>query len=447
MAEVVIVGKPNVGKSTLFNRLIGKRKSIVDDVPGVTRDIIRDVVKTDEGEFFLVDTGGVFENPVNVIERMVKEKVREVLERADLLLFLVDGRTPPTNEDHHIADFLRKFKDKVLLVATKVENEKIYSEVLPEIYSLGFGDPIPVSAEHKRNIDVLLDEIVERLAERGADLQIEKAVDEPENPEIKISIVGRPNAGKSSLFNAIIGQERAIVTPIPGTTRDALDEMVEIGAKKYLFIDTAGLRRKSRIEPKTVEKYGSYRSVEAIERSDVVVLVIDALEGITRQDQRLAGLAERRGKATVVVFNKWDLVEHREQRFKEYQLEFEDKLYFVGYSPLVFTSATAKWGLDDLLQAIEIAYTSYTTKIPTSRLNRALERYLLVSPPPSKKGKKIRIYFGMQVDIKPPTFLFFSNRPDEIPKSYVKSLQSMIRREIYPFEGSPVFVRFKKSRK
>ena len=444
MATVLLVGKPNVGKSTLFNRLVKKRKAIVDDVPGVTRDFVRDVVKTDEGSFYLVDTGGIFEKPPGELEKKVRERVLNALEDADLIMFLVDGRSEPTSEDQLIAEALRKYSDKVLLVATKVENDKVYSQVLPEIYSLGFGEPIPVSAEHKRNIDVLVDAILEKLAELGADLTIEE---EEEEEVVKVAIVGKPNAGKSSIFNAIVGEERAIVTPIPGTTRDSLDELVEIEGKKYLFIDTAGLRRKSRIEPRTIERYGTYRSVEAIERADVVVLVIDATEGITRQDQRLAGLAERRGKGTVVVFNKWDLVEHRNERIEEFRDEFLEKLYFVDYSPLVFTSAVKGWGIEELIQAIDRSYESYTTKVPTSHVNRALEKFLMLSPPPSKGGKKVRIYFGMQVDVKPPTFLFFSNRPTDIPKSYVKSLQRMIRREVYPFEGSPVFIRFKKSKK
>ncbi len=443
MAEVVIIGKPNVGKSTLFNRLVKKRKSIVDDVPGVTRDIVRDVVKTDDGSFYLVDTGGIFERPPGKLEEKVREKVLERIESADLILFLVDGRKSPTSEDHHIADFLRKFSSKLLLVATKVENEEIFSEVLPDIYSLGLGEPIPVSAEHKRNIDVLLDRILEKLGELGVDMNIEI----PKDDVIRVAIVGRPNAGKSSLFNAILGQERAIVTPIPGTTRDSIDELVEIDERKYLFVDTAGLRRKSRIEKGSLEKYGSYRSVDSLENSDVVVLVIDSTEGVTRQDQRLAGLAERKGKATVVVFNKIDLLERKREGMEELEEEFMEKLYFIDYSPVVFTSASKDWGIEDLIESINTSYESYTTKVSTSRVNKALEKFLLVSPPPSRKGKKIRIYFGMQVDVKPPVFLFFSNRPEDIPKSYVKSLQRMIRNEVYPFTGSPVFIRFKRSKR
>ncbi len=443
MAEVVIIGKPNVGKSTLFNRLVRKRKSIVDDVPGVTRDIVRDSVKTEDGAFYLVDTGGIFEKPPGELEKKVRDKVIDKIVSADLVLFLVDGRKAPTSEDHSIADFLRKYSEKVLLVATKVENERAFSEILPELYSLGFGDPLPVSAEHKKNIDVLLDKILEKLGELGADMEIEAHSD----GVVKIAIIGKPNAGKSSLFNSILGQERAIVTPIAGTTRDYIDELVEIDKKKYLFIDTAGLRRKARIEKGSLEKYGSYRSVDALENADVVVLVIDSTEGITRQDQRLAGLAERKGKATVVAFSKVDLLNRRKERIKELEDEFYEKLYFIDYSPVVFTSAKENLGTKELLSSIDVSYESYTTKVPTSRINKALEKFLLVSPPPSKKGKKVRIYFGMQVDIKPPVLLFFSNRPEDIPKSYTKSLQRMIREEVYHFTGSPVFIRFKRSKR
>ncbi len=443
MAEVVIIGKPNVGKSTLFNRLVKRRKSIVDDVPGVTRDIVRDVVKIDDGSFYLVDTGGIFEKPPGDLEEKVREKVLAKIKSADLILFLVDGRKNPTSEDHHIADFLRKFSSKVLLVATKVENEEAFLEVLPDIYSLGFGEPIPISAEHKRNIDVLLDKILEKLGELGADMSTGFSQDDA----IKVAILGKPNAGKSSIFNMILGQDRAIVTSIPGTTRDSIEELVEIDGKKYLFVDTAGLRRKSRIEKGSLEKYGSYRSVDALESSDVAVLVIDSTEGITRQDQRLAGLAERKGKSTVVVFNKIDLLDARREDMKKLEDEFMEKLYFIDYSPVVFTSASEGWGIEDLIRSVDKSYKSYTTKVSTSRLNKALEKFLLVSPPPSKKGKKIRIYFGMQVDIKPPVFLFFSNKPEDIPRSYVKSLQRMIRDEVYHFTGAPIFIRFKRSKR
>ncbi|OQX57346.1 MAG: ribosome biogenesis GTPase Der [Thermotoga sp. 4484_232] len=422
MATVLIVGKPNVGKSTLFNRLIRKRKAIVEDDPGVTRDSIQDRVEW-RGKFFtLVDTCGIFENPEGIVEKKMKEMTLDMLKEGDLLLFVVDGREGLTSEDHHLADFVRKSGADVILVANKVEDKKKYeNEVKPELYSLGFGEPIPVSSEHSLNIDTLLEKIVEKLESKGLELKEEKREE-----AIKVAIIGKPNVGKSSLFNAILGMERTLVTPLPGTTRDAVDEEVEVDGKRYIFIDTAGMRRRSRIEPKTLERYGTYRTVEAIERADVVVLVLDAMEGISRQDQRLAGLVERRGKAIVTVFNKWDLVEHRERRKEEYLQLFKEKLYFVDFSPLVFVSAT--------------------TKVPTSSLNAALEKLFLISPPPSKGGRKVRIYFGLQVDVKPPVFLFFTNRPDDIPKSYQNSIKRAIRTYVHPFTGSPIFLKFKKSR-
>jgi len=442
MATVLIVGKPNVGKSTLFNRLIRKRKAIVEDDPGVTRDSIQDRVEW-RGKFFtLVDTCGIFENPEGIVEKRMKEMTLEMLKEGDLLLFVVDGRKGLTSEDHHLADFVRKSGADVILVANKVEDKKKYeNEVKPELYSLGFGEPIPVSSEHSLNIDTLLEKIVEKLESKGLELKEEKREE-----AIKVAIIGKPNVGKSSLFNAILGMERTLVTPLPGTTRDAVDEEVEIDGKRYIFIDTAGMRRRSKIEPKTLERYGTYRTVEAIERADVVVLVLDATEGISRQEQRLAGLVERRGKAIVTVFNKWDLVEHRERRKGEYLQLFKEKLYFVGFSPLVFVSALEGWGVEKVMEYIEVSFKSYTTKVPTSSLNAALEKLFLISPPPSKGGRKVRIYFGLQVDVKPPVFLFFTNRPDDIPKSYQNSMKRAIRTYVHPFTGSPIFLKFKKSR-
>ncbi|HIP91945.1 MAG TPA: ribosome biogenesis GTPase Der, partial [Thermotoga sp.] len=377
MATVLIVGKPNVGKSTLFNRLIRKRKAIVENAPGVTRDFIQDKVEWNNKVFTLVDTCGIFENPKGIVEKRMKEMTLRMLEEADLLLFVVDGRESITSEDLHLADFVRKSGVDVILVANKVEDkERFEREVKSELYSLGFGEPIPVSSEHSLNIDTLLEKIVETLESKGLELKEEKREE-----AIKVAIIGKPNVGKSSLFNAIIGMERTLVTPLPGTTRDAVDEEVEIDEKKYIFIDTAGMRRKSKIEPKTIERYGTYRTVEAVEKADVVVLVLDATEGISKQEQRLAGLVERRGKAIVTVFNKWDLVEHREKREKEYIQLFKEKLYFIDYSPLVFVSALKGWGIKEVIESIEISFKSYTTKVPTSSLNAALEKLFLISPP------------------------------------------------------------------
>jgi len=439
MALVLIVGKPNVGKSTLFNKLIKKRKSIVDDEEGVTRDPVQDVAEWYGKRFKLVDTCGVFDKPEDIISQKMKEVTLNMVKEADLVLFVVDGREGITAEDLNLADFLRKSQVDVLLVANKTENMKKFErEIKSELYSLGFGEPIPVSAEHNINLDVLLENIVKRLEGKG--LRLDERTEFKD--VVKVAIVGRPNVGKSSLFNAILNKERALVTPIPGTTRDPVDEEVVIDEKRYLFVDTAGLRKRSRVEPGTVERYSTYRTVESIERADVVVLVLDATEGITRQDQRIAGLIERRGKGIVVVFNKWDLVEHREKRVGEYTTLFREKLYFVDFSPLVFTSASKGWGIGQVLEAIDRAYASLTTKVPSSALNSALQKVLAFTNLP----KGLKIYFGFQVDVKPPVFLFFVNKIEKVKEPQKVFLRRLIREYVHPFEGSPIFLKFKESR-
>ncbi|KLO24894.1 MULTISPECIES: ribosome biogenesis GTPase Der [unclassified Marinitoga] len=434
---VLIIGKPNVGKSTLFNRLIKEKKAIVMDYPGVTRDQIFSEARYDGRAFTLVDTCGIFEEPTNELEEIAKNKVMESLKESDLILFIVDGKNGLTAEDYYLANVLRKVKNKVLLVANKVESyEKFEINVLPELYKLGLGEPIPISSEHNKNLDELIENIFEKIP------QYETEEEKDENI-IKVALIGRANAGKSSLFNAITGINRAIVSDVPGTTRDSIDELVEINGQKYLFIDTAGLKRKSKTKYGSVEMYSTVRTIRAIENSDVVVLLIDAVEGITQQDKKVIGAAENRGKATVIAFNKWDLVKYHDKRIEEYLNLFEKELYFVNYSPVIFTSAAKHWGIEKLMDAIDTAYNSYTKRIPTSALNAALERFMMVSPPPIRKGKRIKIYYGTQVDIKPPVFIFFSNMPQQIPKTYQRAIQNMIRRYIDPFIGSPIFIKFK----
>jgi len=302
--KVLIVGKANVGKSTLFNRIIGEKKSIVHDLPGVTRDFVYGETEWDGVSFTVIDTCGIFENAQSYIEEKQKSLIFQSREEAALILFVVDGRNGLTSEDFYIADNLKRYSNKVILVANKAENyDKFEIEVKPELYSLGFGDIIPVSAEHNRNITELLDEIVNFLVKHELTSFIEDA-EQTSEEIIKVAIVGRPNVGKSSLFNSIIGIERALVSEIPGTTRDSIDYEVEIEGQKFSFIDTAGLRKKSTVSYGSIEMFSISRSIRAIERSDVVVLVVDALEGITRQDKSIIGLAEDRGKASVIVFNK-----------------------------------------------------------------------------------------------------------------------------------------------
>jgi len=439
---VLIIGKPNVGKSTLFNRMIGERKSIVHDMPGVTRDNVSATIQWDGISFTLVDTCGIFEQPEDNIEEKQKEMIFESLKDVSLVVFVIDGKTGLTSEDHHIADYLRKSNSQVILVANKAENfEKYELEVKPEIYSLGFGEGIPVSAEHNRNIPTLMDSITSSLKTIETD-SAENIDNEKDNKEIYVSIVGRPNVGKSSLFNSIVGSKRAIVSEIPGTTRDAIDHLVKIGDNTFRFIDTAGMRKKSTIHYGSIEMFSISRTIKAIEKSDVVILVVDSSEGITHQDKSIIGIAEKRGKGTIIVFNKWDLVSQNHRRKEEFFKYFEKEFYFVNYSPLIFTSAHKRWGIQDLISAIDEVEKSRNRKIPTSALNAALERYTLVTPPPIKKGKRIKFYYATQVGTKPPVFVFYSNLPYDIPKYYQQGLRNMIRNYIDPFIGSPIFLKF-----
>jgi GTP-binding protein len=431
LPTVLIVGKSNVGKSTLFNKLIGKRKSIVADEQGTTRDAVIDRVVYSDKMFQLVDTCGIFEGKEDEIYEKSKEFTLKALQESDLILFVVDGKNGLSSEDYTIADMLRKSGVDVILVANKSESEKNYSKVYPEFFSLGFGEPFPVSAEQSKNLDELVELIITKLEEKGYDLS---KTPKFENL-IRVTIVGRPNAGKSSLFNMIVKEERALVTPIAGTTRDTIDEVVKIGDKSYLFVDTAGLRKKSRIED-FIERVSTFRTIDAIERSDVVVMVIDSTEGITRQDQRIAGLAEKNGKGIVIVFNKWDLIKHADKRIKEFMDQFNEKLYFVDFAPVVFTSAINRVGYKELIRAINTAYDSLHKKVPTSAVNAAIQR--MIAKPPHG----LKLYYGQQVDIRPPTFLFFVNKL-EVPESFQNAIRKTIREQVDPFTGAPIFLKFK----
>lgn len=428
---VILVGKSNVGKSTLFNKLVGKRKSIVADENGTTRDAVVDRVVWYDKTFQLVDTCGIFEGKNDEIYEKSKEITIKSLSEADLVIFVVDGRKGLSSEDYTIADLIRKSGAEVILVANKVENEKIYQKNLPDFFSLGLGEPFPVSAEQSRNLDELIETIINKLTSKGLEL----TASEYDENIIRVTLVGKPNAGKSSLFNMIVKEERALVTPIAGTTRDIIDEIVQINNRNYLFVDTAGLRKKSRIED-FIERVSTMRTIDSIERSDVVVLVIDATEGITRQDQRIAGLAEKNGKATVIVFNKWDLVKHADKRFKEYLDQVNEKLYFIDYSPVVFTSTVSKVGYKELINAINKSYESLHKRIPTSAINSAIQR-MIIKPPHG-----LKLYYGLQVDIRPPTFLFFVNKA-EVPESFQNAIRRTIRENIDPFFGAPIFLKFK----
>jgi len=432
MAKVVIAGKTNVGKSTLFNRLIGKRKAITEKEEGVTRDTLKGVVVYGDAAFDLFDTCGVYEKADDEMLQSMKQRALKAFEEADLILFVVNAREGITSEDEYVAQVLRKLGKKVILVINKAENMRIVEENLPDIFRLGFDDYVIVSAQHNLNVDQLLEKIVNTLKEMNVPL--DQPVKDRSYPSV--AIVGKPNVGKSSLFNAILNEDRVNVTPIPGTTRDPVDELVEIDGKKYVFIDTAGLRRKSRIEEKSLEYFSVKRAIDALESADVVVLLIDAVEGVSRQDKRIAGLVLDRGKALVIDVNKFDLVD---VKMSEYERAVRAEMPFVDFCRIVFTSAVKKQGLKSLLSAIDEAYASYCRKVEQSKLNKFLLQLPILAP--SLSGT--RVYAIKQVKIKPPKFVFTVNKEDGVRSETQRMLQRLIRERIDPFTGSPIFLEFK----
>lgn len=429
---MVIAGKTNVGKSTLFNRLIGKRKAITEKEEGVTRDTLKGVVVYGDATFDLFDTCGVYEKADDEMLQSMKQRALKAFEEADLILFVVNAREGITSEDEYVAQVLRKLGKKVILVINKAENMRIVEENLPDIFRLGFDDYVIVSAQHNLNVDQLLEKIVNTLKEMNVPL--DQPVKDRSYPSV--AIVGKPNVGKSSLFNAILNEDRVNVTPIPGTTRDPVDELVEIDDKKYVFIDTAGLRRKNRIEEKSLEYFSVKRAIDALESADVVVLLIDAVEGVSRQDKRIAGLVLDRGKALVIDVNKFDLVD---VKMSEYERAVRAEMPFVDFCRIVFTSAVKKQGLKSLLSAIDEAYASYCRKVEQSKLNKFLLQLPILAPSLSDT----RVYAIKQVKIKPPKFVFTVNKEDGVRSETQRMLQRLIRERIDPFTGSPIFLEFK----
>ncbi len=442
MATAVIVGRPNVGKSTLFNRLAGGRRVIVDDQPGVTRDFVHGTVEWQRKHLSIVDTCGLFDSPDGILETRMREVTLGVLEEADLILFVVDARAGVTPADTAASERIRRSGRPALLVANKVEQlQHFESFMAPELYSFGLGEPIPVSSEHGLNIDVLLERIISSLESNGHILDIS---DEPESETLKVAITGKPNVGKSSVFNAILGSSRSLVTEIPGTTRDTVDETMTLDGKPFTFVDTAGMRRKTKVGVKNVEYYSVMRSVDAIERSTIVAVVVDAREGIGAQDKRIAGLAEKNGKGTVIVFNKADLVDKR--RIEALRKSVEDELYFVDYSPVVFTAATIPKGIDELIDAVLLVATKMDLRIPTSVINELLERYAAFTPPPGKGDRKARIYYASQVSVRPPLILLNVNDPELFTDAFLRGFRRAIRKNIDSMEGAPIFLKLRRKK-
>ncbi len=423
---VALVGRPNVGKSALFNRISQRQASIVESIPGVTRDRVYSDAEWTSHEFVIVDTGG-FEVDARDLSKLVREQALAAMREADVIILVVDARAGVLPADSEVAQVVRSGSKPVIVAANKADNlPEMKSST--EFYELGFGEPVPVSAVHGKGVGDLLDRVVELLPE-----------EEPEEDAgefVRVAIVGRPNVGKSSLVNALVGGERMIVSELPGTTRDAVDVEWVADDRRYLLIDTAGLRRKGKVEAR-VEKYSIARSLKAIDRSDVALIMLDATEGVLEQDKRIAGYALRQGKACMLLVNKWDLVEDKDTMAKALTAEIRRKINFLQFAPIELISARTGLHLSMLPNAIEKAYSSYSREIQTSLLNRVMQDAVGVSPPPSVSGKQFKVFYGTQVKTKPPVFLIFVNDQRLVTGPYERYLESRVR-GAFDLEGTPI---------
>ncbi len=438
MPVVAIVGKPNVGKSALFNRLIGKRMAIVDDVPGVTRDRLYGQVEHEGKSFYIVDTGGLFVDEDHPLMEMVKKQVLHALDEADLVLLVIDGKEGTDFLDEEVANLVRKHKKPIITVVNKIDDPKLESEYIAKGYSLGFKDVVGVSAEHNWQIDELLDMIINKLPQQEKETKDEQ--------EIKVAIIGRPNVGKSSILNVLLGEERSIVSDIPGTTRDMVDSQVIIEDTKYRFIDTAGIRRKSRIS-EDVEYYSVVRALRAIERADVVLLVLDGTEPATSQDKKLAEEAIKKGKGIIIVVNKWDIVPKSYDIGGKFIKYLENQMWFIDFAPILFVSAKTGRNIKEIPKTIKKVWENRRKRLKTSQLNRLIRDVLSFERFPSDgKGRYLKIYYCSQVGINPPTFVFFVNDPELVKKPFERMIEKKIR-EIEDFTGTPIRIYWRKSGK
>ncbi|REK59181.1 MAG: ribosome biogenesis GTPase Der [Thermobacillus sp.] len=424
---VAIVGRPNVGKSTIFNRIIGDRLAIVEDKPGVTRDRIYGSGEWNGKTFSIVDTGGIEIDAGDEIMRSVRAQAELAIDEADVIVFMVDGKAGLTHADEEVARLLFRSGKPVVVAVNKVDNPGRIDSIY-EFYSLGFGDPIAISGSHGTGISDLLDRVVEALPEPSEE--------EYDDDVIRVALIGRPNVGKSSLVNAILGEERVIVSDVAGTTRDAIDTPFEKDGRKFVLIDTAGMRKRGKIY-ETTEKYSVLRSLKAIERSDVVLVLINAEEGIIEQDKHIAGYAHEAGKASVLVVNKWDAVEKDDKTMRQFELRIRDQFQFMSYAPIVFLSAKTKQRLHRLLPVVEHVAEQHAMRVQTHLLNDIVADAVAVNPPPTDKGKRLRINYATQVAVKPPTIVLFVNDPELMHFSYSRYLENKIR-EAFAFEGTPL---------
>jgi GTP-binding protein len=431
---VAIVGRPNVGKSTLFNRIIGERDAIVDPQSGVTRDRHYGEAQWNGKKFTVIDTGGYVPESKDVFEAAIREQVWIAIEEADVIVFVVDGITGVTPLDVEIAKILRQTNKKVVLAVNKIDNEK--SEIYTaQFYELGVGEPFPISALHGRKIGDFLDEVVK-------DLPSVDGEEKNEEDQIKVAIVGQPNVGKSSFVNAVLGENRTIVTDIPGTTRDSIDTQFEYNGNKFLLIDTAGLRKRSKIK-ESIEFYSAIRALKALQRCDVAVVMLDATCGLERQDLRIIGEAAELKKGIVIAVNKWDLVEKDANTALEYEHSLKSRLKVFDYVPVVFISAKTKQRIFKVLDLAKVVHDERAKRIKTSELNKVLFPIVKETPPPAVSGKEIKIKYVTQVKSSPPVFAFFANFPDDIPEHYKRFLENKIR-ENFGFIGVPLTIIFKR---
>ena len=435
---VAIVGRPNVGKSTLFNVLAGEMISIVKDTPGVTRDRIYADVNWLDRDFTLIDTGGIEPESKDIIISQMREQAQIAIDTADVIVFITDVRQGLIDADFKVADLLRRSGKPVVLTVNKVDNFDKFMPDVYEFYNLGIGDPVPISASSRLGLGDFLDEVVAHFPEHAGE--------EEEDERPRVAIVGKPNVGKSSIVNRLVGKQRVIVSNVAGTTRDAIDTEIVHNGKEYVFIDTAGLRRKNKIKEE-LERYSIIRTVTAVERADVVLVVIDATEGVTEQDAKIAGIAHERGKGIIIVVNKWDAIEKNDKTMREYESKIRQVLSFIPYAEIMYVSAETGQRLPKMFDMIDMVIENQTLRIATGVLNEIMTEAVAMQQPPSDKGKRLKLYYITQVAIKPPTFVIFVNDKELMHFSYTRYLENRIR-EAFGFRGTALkfFIRERKEK-
>lgn len=426
-AVVAVVGRPNVGKSTLFNAIAGKQISIVQDTPGVTRDRIYAEASWLTYHFTLVDTGGIEPVSDNLILKEMRAQAELAIETADVILFVTDVRTGVVDADYEVAEMLRKSKKPIVLCVNKVDSVKKFGNDVYEFYALGLGEPFPVSSANQMGIGDLLEEVVKHFPGEG---------EEEEDDRLKIALIGKPNVGKSSLINRLLGEKRVIVSDIAGTTRDAIDTEIQYKGKSYVFIDTAGLRRKGRVT-EDIERYSVIRTVSAVDRADICVVLLDATEGITDGDTRIAGIAHESGKGVIIAVNKWDLIEKNDKTMQEFTKKLREKFSYMDYAEILFISAETGQRTERIFELVDRIHENQVLRIKTGVLNEILARATAMKQPPSDKGRRLKLFYITQASVSPPTFVLFVNDRELMHFSYTRYIENQIR-ENFGFAGTPI---------